>query len=455
MTEREKNRIIFEELPIPRAVATMALPTVVAQLLILIYNMADTFFLGRANNPYMVAGASLILPIYNLTIALACISGTGGGTLISRLLGAGKPENSARVSAFSIWFSVSVAGFFAIGTAMCMHPLLTLLGASDATYNYARQYTFCVIVLGGIPTILSMTLGNLLRSTGCAKQSGFGASMGAVINIILDPLFMFVLLPRGNETMGAGLATCISNAISCLYFLVVIYRRRKETVLRFSPRIGLPDREELRSIFSVGIPAAMGTLLFDLDYVVIDKLMSQYSDTALAAIGIVLKAERLPLNIGIGLCLGMTPIAGYNFSAGNLARMKESVVFTRRVGVTVSVVSIALYEFFAPQILRFFIADPGTVMLGTQFLRIRALATILMFLCFIYVHMFNAVGKGSKALFLVVFRWAVCNIPMLLLLNALFGMYGVAWSQLTADSIVAAVSFLVYERYRRTVLEKD
>ncbi len=446
MQQETKNRILFEETPVPRAVATMAIPTVIAQLIVLIYNVADTFFVGRANNPYMVAAASLLLPIYNISIAVSSIAGTGGGTLISRLLGKHEPDSAASVASFSMLFSLLGAAFFSVVMFCFMRPLLFLLGASSETFEYARQYAMCVIVVGAVPTILTMTMANLLRSVGAARQAGFGASMGGVLNIFLDPLFMFVILPRGHEILGAGIATALSNIIACIYFLVII-RKLNNPILQFTRRTGLPEKAHILSFFAVGLPAALGPFLFDLDYIVLDRLMSGYSDVALAAIGIVLKAERLPLNIGIGLCLGMVPLAAYNYTSGNHKRMKEVLLFTRRTGTVIGIVSIILYEIFAPALLRFFIQDPATVALGSQFLRIRALATIMMFLSFIYVHYFQAMGKARVALFLIVLRWAVINIPMLFLLNAVWGMYGIVWSQFISDTIVAILTYLTYRRF--------
>ncbi len=446
--EYRGNAELFEKTPVPKAVLTMAVPTIVAQLIILVYNMADTFFIGRANDPCMVAGASLILPIFNVCIAVANIAGVGGGTLVARLLGRREGEEARKVASFSLRFSLLGGLVFAGLTAIFMSPLLRLLGASDETFGYARQYASCVIVVGAAPTVLSMTMGNLLRNVGCAKQAGFGVSMGGVINIFLDPLFMFALLPRGHEILGAGIATALSNCITCGYFLVVIARLRSP-VLTLSGRVGLPAREHLASFFAVGLPAASGPFLFDLDYIVIDRLMASYSDMALAAVGIVLKVERLPLNAGIGLCLGMVPLAAYNYSAGNLRRMDDIVRFTRRTGVAIALVSIALYEAFAPTLIRVFLNDAATVGYGAAFLRIRAPATIVMFLSFIYAHFFQAVGHGGKALGLIVFRWAVVNIPMLFLLNALLGMLGVVWAQLVSDVIVALVSALIYRRFRQ------
>ena len=451
--EEKKNRYLFEKMPVPKALAAMAVPTVISQLIVLIYNMADTFYIGRTNNPYMVAGAALILPIFNVCIAVANIAGTGGGTLIARLMGAGHPDKARRVASFSVWFSAFMGLFFALTTAVFMHPLLTLLGASAQTFQFSRQYCSCVIVLGATPTITAMTMGNLLRNVGCSKQAGFAISMGGIINIILDPLFMFVLLPPGHEILGAGLATALSNTITCTYFIITILRLHNP-ILHFSLRDGLPEAALLASFFGVGLPAAMGPFLFDLDYIVLDRLMAAHSDIALAAIGIVLKAERLPLNVGVGLCLGMVPLAAYNYSAGNLSRMKSVLRTTRAAGILISIASIVLYELFAPYLIRVFIGDSATVALGTDFLRIRVLATIMMFLSFIYVYFFQALGQGRTALFLVILRWLMVNIPMLFLLDMLFGLYGLAWSQLVSDTFVAFLSWYIYRRYRKKHIDR-
>lgn len=447
----DNNKEIFETMPIPKALATLAIPTIIGQLVVLIYSLADTFYIGRTNNPLMVAGASLILPVYNICISIAGLAGVGGGTLISRLLGAGKEEQARKVSAFSFYLSIGFSLLFSAAVMLLMNPLLNLLGASGGTYAYAKQYAFCVIVLGALPTVMSITMSNLLRSVSCAKQAGFGVSMGGIINIFLDPLFMFVLFPAGMETAAAGVATMCSNVIVCIYYLIVILRMRRSTVLTLSPRTGIPKLKNICAVFSVGIPAALATLLFDLAYVVIDKLATGYGDIPLAAIGIVLKAERLPLNVGIGLCQGMMPIAAYNYSSGNHGRMRAVVSLSRMAGLVIAAVSIVLYEIFAGNILRFFINDEQTVLIGANFLRVRCLATPFMFMCFHLVNLFQAVGKGDKALFLAVVRWAVFNIPMLCLFNAVFGMYGIVCTQLAADVCTVLVSFYVYHRFEQSI----
>lgn len=442
---------IFQNLPIPAALRKMIIPAVTSQLIVLIYNMADTFFVGQTNNPYMVAATSLILPVFNFTLCLAGLAGIGGGSLISRLLGQGREAEARRVSAFSLYLGLIIAALFAAGIAVFIEPVLELLGAGENTYEYARQYAMCVIAIGGVPTVLSNVLANLIRSVGRSREASAGIILGGLLNIALDPLFMFVLLPEGHEVLGAGLATCLSNCTACLFFVIVLLRMGRGSVITFSPRGGLPPRASIIAVFGVGIPSAVATFLFDLDYVIIDKLMVSYHDLALAAVGIVLKVERFPLNVGLGICQGMLPLVAYNYSAGNEQRMNDAIRLSRWLGLIIAGISIVLYELFAVQLTHLFISDAQTVELASQFLRIRVLATPLMFLSFFTVYMFQAFGKGRISLFLGVTRWLVFNIPMLFLLNTIFGMFGIVWSQVTADTLTVLLSFYVYRKCRPEV----
>ena len=295
-------------------------------------------------------------------------------------------------------------------------------------------------------------MANLLRSVGESGKAGFGIAMGGVLNILLDPLFMFVLFPKGYEVLGVGVATLISNCCACAFFIVTILRQKTETVLRFRLPNGLPKSENVRSVFTVGIPSSIATLLFDIDYIVIDKLMSGYGDIALAAVGIVLKVERLPLNVGIGICQGMMPLVAYNYSSGDRKRMFRIIRFSLITGLIVGALSVTMYEILAGGIIRLFIADPETVRLGTDFLRIRCLATPLMFMSFFTVYTFQGFGRGERSLFLGIMRWAVFNIPMLFILNHFIGMYGIVWSQVTADILTVTLSAFVYFRFRRRLV---
>lgn len=348
-----------------------------------------------------------------------------------------------------------MALFYSVIMGLFMDPILKALGASDTIFSYARQYVFCVIVLGAVPTVLSNVLSNLVRSTGMSREASVGITLGGLLNIVLDPVFMFLILPHGYEVLGVGIATCISNCAACLYYFGVLFRIRTQAhaVITFSPKDGRPSRRSIQSIFFVGIPASISSLLFDLDYVIIDKLMVAYSEVSLAAIGIVLKVERLPLNVGVGICQGMMPLVAYNYASKNHTRMNSVIKNARNLGLAVAAVSIVLYEVLAPMIVEFFISDGATVALATDFLRARVLATPLMFMSFFTVYLFQSFGLGNKSLFLAVMRWGVFNIPMLFLLDTVFGMYGIVWSQVAADTLTVLLSLYVYGSYKKKHLK--
>ena len=441
-----KTTQMFETMPVPAALAKMALPTITSQLVILVYNIADTWFIGQTNNPYMVAASSLVLTIFLATTALANLFGVGGGTLTARLLGSQREDEARKVASFSLVLAGCAALAFSLSCFFAMDPLLRFLGASDNTIGYARQYLFFVVVLGGIPTILANTMSAMVRNIGRSKEAGFGLSLGGILNVILDPIFMFVLLPDGYQVMGAAIATMLSNVITFVYFVLVYRRLENSTVLAVPKRLERIEKTSVRSLFSVGFPAAAGVLLFDLTNIVINRLSASHGDIELAAIGIVLKVERLPLNIGIGICLGMVPLIAYNFASGNRKRMHEFFAAARLAGLAFALVSVVLYYCFAPYMIRTFISDAETVLYGTQFLRARCLATPVMFLSFHMVHFMQAVNRGKVSLYLAVIRQLCLNIPALYLMNYLFGMQGIVLTQVLADIVNVVISYLIYHR---------
>ena len=352
------NEDVFEKMSVGEAVRTMAVPAVAAQLIVLIYNLADTFYVGRTNNPFMVAGVSLILPLFNVAVAVGALFGAGGGALLPRLLAVDRKDEATRVSAYCLRLGLLTAAAFALLILLFMRPLLHLLGAGENTFGYARQYVLMVLVLGGIPTICSNVLSNLIRSLGLSRESGIGVALGGVLNLALDPLFMFVILPKGCEVLGVGIATLLSGIISCAYCLFVF--RKKQKVIGVNLTAPLPETESRRKVFLVGIPSSIGGLLFDLDYMVLDKLMSGYGDIPLAAIGIVLKAERLPQQTGIGLCQAMVPLVAYSYAKKDFRRVRRIMARILGIGLAMALISITVYELFPHQIMRLFIADPAT-----------------------------------------------------------------------------------------------
>lgn len=445
-SESARTKEIFETRPVPSALAKMAVPTIVSQLITLIYNIADTWFIGQTDNPYMVAASSLVLTIFLMISAIANLFGVGGGNLAVRLLGSRDEEEAAKVASLSLVLAAGAALAFSLLCLLFMNPLLRFLGASGNTIGYAQQYLVFVVVIGGLPTVLSNTMSAMVRNIGHSREAGFGLGLGGVLNVVLDPLFMFVLFPDGYQVAGAAVATMLSNVITMVYFILVYRKLSGSTVLALPRRAERIRPSSLKSLFSVGIPAAMSLLLFDLTNIVINRLASGHGDIELAAIGIVLKVERLPLNIGIGICLGMAPLVAYNYAAKNQERMKAFFKTARLAGLVVSVLCVVFYRVFAPYIVRAFIADADTVRFGTEFLQSRCFATPFMYLSFHMVHFMQAVDRGRISFLLAVIRQLFLNIPILFLMDAQFGMSGIVWTQLVADAINVAVSYVIYSR---------
>ena len=448
MVKMDKNRELFEKMPVAKALATLAIPTIISQLITMIYNLADTFFIGMANNPSQTAASSLA---FVLVFAMNCLSnlfGVGGGSLISRLLGERRDKDAASVAAFSFYGSLIISVIYSIMVWATMDPLLRLLGATDSSIVYARYYAFWVVVIGAVPATLGMTMSHLLRSEGYAKHASIGLGVGGVMNIILDPIFMFVILEPGNEVTGAAIATFISNVAVLAYFLIIYCVIKKKTVLSISPKVMIPKKHYIFSVFAVGFPSALGSALACLASIMINNLTASYSDVygdiPVAAVGIAKKIDMLPMNVGMGLCQGMMPLVAYNFSARNYKRMKAFTNTARLWGIAFSAVCIVAFEIFTEPIVRIFINEEATVSMTCDFLRIMCLAVPLMITNFQLSFTFQAMGMGKESLLLSALRQGLINIPLLFLMNHLFGLYGIIWTQLISDALTTVISFIVY-----------
>ncbi|MBR3415341.1 MAG: MATE family efflux transporter [Clostridia bacterium] len=442
---------IFESLPVPKALAKMAIPTVISQLINLIYNMVDAFFIGRTGNSYMMAATTVALTLMMLNVAFSNLFGIGGGSLVSRLLGRGDPDGARSTSAFSCYGAIATALLYSFVIGIFSDPILRFLGASDATVGYAGRYTFFVIVLGSLPTLLSLTIAHLLRNAGYSSRASFGLSLGGLLNIALDPLFMFVIFPPGNEVVGAAVATLISNTVGLIYLLFAYGSASRTAPLSFSPRLAFKIKpDNLKQLFSVGIPSAILTALFDLASICVNILSSAHNDLVLAGMGIVMKVERIPNAVNIGLCQGMLPIVAYNYASGNRKRMNDTIRMARFFGLGVSAVCILLLEIFAGPVSGVFLSTSAgdaetaalTVSLAALYLRIRCLASPFQFINYHTSFCMQAMGKGKETLIHAAVRELVFYIPLMFLLDRLFGDAGLA-SALPAGEALGAVFALI------------
>lgn len=435
---------IFETLPVHRAVAALAVPTIISQIVSIVYNLADTFFIGRMGDPHMVAAVTLAAPWFNLLTALGNLFGIGGGSLASRLLGAKREDEVKYISSFCFYGGMAATGLFALFSFCGRGPLLRFLGAGPENYDFAEVYFLWVVVLGGVPTMLSLTLGHLLRSEGHARQASLGMMLGGVLNMLLDPLLMFGL---SLGFAGAGIATACSNLVSCLFFLWCFGRLRGETALSLSAKAF-----RLRfagQVFSVGLASALTTGLANIANMTIVKLASGYGDIAVAAYGVVKRVDLLPLGINMGLCQGFMPLVSYNYAAKDYRRMREISYFSWKTALIIGVSFVAAFLAFAPWIVMSFIPEEQTILLGTSFLRIACLATPLMSVNALIIYTLQAMGKGLQSSFLTLCRQGALNVPLLILMNHAFGLYGMIWTQLTVELLMLPVTFGMYRATSR------
>ena len=444
----DNKRELFEKTPVPKALATLAIPTIISQLITMVYNLADTFFIGLANNPSQTAASSVCFTLVFMMGCLSNLFGVGGGSLISRLLGEKKDSDASGVSAFAFWGTVIISGAYSLLVLLFMDTVMFAIGATETSLVYVRNYALWVVVIGGVPATLAMTMSHLLRSEGFAKYASIGLGIGGVMNIILDPLFMFWILPAGNETKGAAIATMISNVISLIYFIVIYFVIRKKTVLSISPKKAKLKGHYVKNVFAVGFPSALGSFLACVSNMVINNLAAGYSalygDVPTAAIGIAKKIDMLPMNVGMGLCQGMMPLVAYNFASGDHDRMRAFSRAARIAGMSFAGLCILLFQLFAPSIVNVFNGDSAVVDMGTDFLRILCLAVPLMIFNVQISFTFQAMGMGKQSLILSSLRQGVVNIPLLLVMNSIFGLPGIVWTQLISDVITAIISYAVY-----------
>ena len=447
---------LFERVPVPKALMAMAVPTIISQLINLIYNMVDAFFIGRTGNAYMMAATTVTLTLTMLNVAFANLFGVGGGSHIARLMGQKREAEARKVSAYSCRGAVLLGLGYALMTALFMEPVLKFLGASRDTLGFAKEYTLYVIVLGSTPAILSLTLSHLLRNAGYAVQASLGLSLGGILNMALDPLFMFVILPPGQEVTGAALATLISNLFAVAYLLLAYRRasRKAPLSLRLLKDAAGLAKEHVKQIFTVGVPSALLTGLFDLASISVNKLASAHNDLVLAGMGIVMKVERIPNAVNIGICQGMMPIVAYNYASGDRERMHRTVRTARIWGLVVSAASILLLELFARPVTNFFLStgreDPQdalqTVAYAALFLQIRCLASPVQFINYHASFCMQAIGNGKATLLHASVRELGIYIPLMILLDKLFGENGLA-AALPAGEGLAAIFALVLLRH--------
>ena len=446
MSEIHGRAKLFSETPVRRAILTLAIPTVISQLITVVYNMADTFFIGQMGDPRQVAAATLAMPCFMFLTAFANLFGLGGSSLISRCLGAGNRERAMRCASFCIWTGAVAALVYGLLVVLAEPVLLPILGASQETWTYCRQYICWTIGVGAVPTVMNAELAHLIRAEGYSKQAGFGVAFGGILNILLDPLFIFVFK---LEIAGAAIATMLSNLIAMGYFLGFLYRIRETTVITPTPRKFTLRERIPAEVLAVGLPGFTMTMMSTVSNTVLNHIVAGYSSTTIAGMGIAKKIDLLAYAIAQGMTQGTLPLIGYNYSSGNRRRMKQAIRTALLYSLLVACVGAMLLWFLAVPITRCFISDAKTVHYGQSFLKIICLACPSTAINFMAITVFQATGQKRQPLLLSLLRKGSLDVGFMIALNHFVGVEGIAWATPLADWLALLISVALIVPYLR------
>ena len=436
---------LFEKAPVPKAVMAMSVPTIISSLVMVIYNLADTYFVGMLNDHIQNAAVTLSAPILLAFNAVNNLFGVGTSSMMSRALGRKEYDTVRCASAVGFYCTVFCSFLFSVIYITVKNPLLAVLGTDADTLAATAEYMKWTVAFGAMPAILNVVMAYMVRSEGSTMHASIGTMSGCVLNILLDPVF---ILPQGFDmgAAGAGFATFISNCAACLYFFCLLFVKRKKTYVCVDPRKFLPTREIMREICGVGIPASIQNLLNVVGMTVLNNFTSSYGSSAVAAMGIAQKIDMVPMNIAFGFSQGIMPLISYNYASGDRERMKKTVVFSAKLTISALTAVAACFFIGSGFWMGLFIQNEEIIRYGASFLRGLCLALPFFNMDFLAIGVFQAVGMGKKAFFFAILRKIIMEIPAIYLLNKLVPLYGMAYAQLVTEVILAAAAILVLKK---------
>ena len=444
MDEKE----LMGKMKISKAVMKMAVPSVISSLVTVVYNMADTFFVGQTGDSLQVAAVSLTNPIFILLMAFANMLGMGGSAVLSMALGAQNKKRAANASAFVTYASLMIGVVFTAVLLLFMDPILRIFGADAQTYEFAAGYTFHISY--GAPFIIwSAAASFIVRAEGASKEAMIGSMIGTIANIVLDPIFISVL---DQGMAGAAIATTIGNILASIYYLW--YFLKKSRVLSISPK----DMKIREGIFiktcSSGLPTAIFSALMSVSTIVLNHLLVEYGNDPVAAIGIVFKANMFITFLQMGIANGIQPLLGYNYGSGNMERFRGIESYTKKCCVIAGIAATILFFVFREPIIRLFISDKDVIGYGVKMLVAYMLSGPVIGILFVNMNCMQSVGHAFPATVLSVLRQGILLIPLLYLLKALFGLNGVILGQSITDYAAVILSLFLWRGIRKN-LEKE
>lgn len=434
---------LFEKTPIPIAYMKLAIPVVLGMVVTLVYNMVDTYFIALTGNTALIAGVSICTPLFTLFLAFGDMIALGGASVISRLLGAKKNDDVKRLSVFCTYAAILIGIIVTVILLAFQTPILIFLGADATSLPYAAQY-YKYIVLGCTFIIYTLVPSNLMRTVGHPNASMAVSILGAVVNMILDPIFIFGL---GLGAAGAAIASIIGYICSTLFSFWFIVKKCEG--LSINPKDFGIKANELGMIFAVGIPASVTNLMQTVGITLTNKSLSPYGSDSIAVMGIVLKIVNIVMLVIVGLAFGGQPLTGYVYGSGDRKRLKEVLKFAYEIVLGVSAVMALIVALLANPLIRAFLKDDELIKMGVLMLRLQMPGMLLMGMGLVTICAFQSMGKGLPALILSLCRQGVVYAVSIGVLSALFGFNGVITAQLGADVIsviIAGILFLIFIR---------
>ena len=447
--ENKKSMELFSNAPVSQVVFKNALPAMAAMLMVLIYNLADTFFIGQTHDALQVAAVSLATPVFLIFMAVGTVFGIGGTSVISRAMGEGKTDYAKKVSSFCMWGCVIVGTIMSVGMLIFINPILFLVGASADTWELSKTYLVIVVCCGPF-VLISNCYSNVIRTEGESTKAMMGTLIGNLLNVILDPIF---ILGFGWDIAGAAIATVIGNVIGAGYY--IIYFIRGNSSLSIHLKDFTVKDKVASSVLSIGIPSALGSLLMSISSIVTNSQMAQYGDMALAGIGVAMKVTMMTGMVCIGLGQGIQPILGYCVGAKLWVRFKNVLHFSLAFSFTLSVVLTGVCYLFTSQIIRAFLIDATAYGYALTFSRILLSTSIFFGVFYVLINALQAMGAGTAALIINISRQGIIYIPVMFLLKTIVGMTGLVWAQPVADITSLALAYVLYVQESNKMFSKQ
>jgi len=434
---------ILDSMPVYKAIWTLAIPTMMAMLVQVIYNMTDTFFIGKLNEPNMVAAISISMPVFMMIQAFGNIFAVGGASLISRLLGKGERKGASRAGAVAFWSAAVVCTVVSIIGLIFIKPVLMSCGASVNTIGFGKSYLS--IMLLGSPIIgLKMALAGLLRSEGATREAMIGMVSGSLLNIVLDPIFIFLLK---MDVAGAAIATVIGNIVGFSYCLS--FYTRKRGVVSISWKHYRFDREVYAEIFKIGIPASIGMILTSTGFAVGNVFAAGFGDAVVAANGVAKRISNITVMLSMGMGHGCQPLMGFSYGAKKYNRLLETIKKATLSGTIMCTAFAVLFYTFSDFWIRVFINDPIVIELGAKIIRSFALGMPVLGAQMLLMSMFQSLGKPVQSLVISLGRQGLFYIPFLSIFSSVWGFNGFIRALPAADvatTLLSATLFLLLRR---------